>query len=245
MVDNRDVKVAIIAHGAGSNAGVARLLLPPEALGCDDAVYLDDRTGRIEDVISAIDDTFAQRFAEGQDLLVAGISLGAHAAAMWSAQRAAVGASTSQRLVLALPAWTGGPDAVAAATAASARDIRARGMTAVLRELQDMAQLGQVPRVVVDLVRRGWTAYDAETLAQVLQNAADSPGPSLEELRSIRAATTVVTWPDDALHPESVGQTWADAIDNAARTEINWEELSADVQAFARTVARSLALTGG
>ncbi|MGQ0576039.1 MAG: alpha/beta hydrolase, partial [Pseudonocardia sp.] len=60
-------------------------------------------------------------------LLVGGVSLGAHVAARWAADRGAAGIAG---LLLALPAWTGPAGAAPAARAARARaaKVRAHGL---------------------------------------------------------------------------------------------------------------------
>lgn len=234
--------VGIIAHGAGSNANVARALLPAESLCCDDVIYLEERSGEIEAVIASIASVAGPLLDAGQDVVVGGISLGAHAAAAWAAISGALTGPLPVRLVLALPAWTGAPDAVAAATRSSAARIRAVGIDSVLHDLQTLAQAGQASPVVAELVRRSWASYDDEALAQALEGAAASPAPDVAALRAIRAATVVITWPGDPLHPESVGRRWAQEIPGAIWTQVTWSEMAVDIGAFARSVARAVAL---
>lgn len=194
-------RIALLAHGAGSCRDTALRLLGTAVPDGVVPVAIDAR-GNVEDVVALLDAA-----ARGHEVaLVGGVSLGAHAAALWSARG---GRSTA--LLLALPAWTGPPGAVAGLTAATATDVLARGRDAVLAGIAASAPGDWV----VEELRRGWLEQDDDGLAAALLAAARSPGPSIEELTRIEVPAAVVALADDPLHPEAVARSWASAIPGA------------------------------
>jgi len=193
--------VALLVHGAGSCPATARLLLDAAVPYGVETVAVDARGG-IEELVQVIDVA-----AEGRDVhLLAGISLGAHAAALWAARGGRAAA-----LLLVMPAWIGRPDPIAALTAASAEDIERRGRDAVLAEIAAAAP----DDWVVEELQRGWSTYGDEQLVAILRAAAASAGPTLTELAGIDVPTAVVALADDPLHPEAVARRWATAIRGA------------------------------
>lgn len=203
--------VAVLTHGAGSTGEFVRRALPAAALGVDDVVALDDRTGRVDEVMDLIDAAARSALARGDRVVVGGVSLGAHAAARWAVERAP--ADGVDRLVLALPAWTGPPDHVAAATAAAADEIEAVGSREVLRRLAgDPAHAGDW--VVAELAR-AWPVYGDAVLVRALRNAGSSHGPTVAVLRRITMRATVVALADDPLHPATVAREWSRALVDA------------------------------
>ncbi len=195
-------RIALLAHGAGSCPETVRGLLGPAVPAGAEAVAVDARGG-VDDVVARLADS-----ARGHDVvLVAGVSLGAHAAALWSAR-----GGRSSGLLLAMPAWTGPPDDVAALTASSAADVRARGRDAVLADIERTAP----DDWVVAELRRGWATYDDDAdLAAALLAALRSPGPTLAELARVDVPPAVVALADDPVHPEAVARAWADVIPGA------------------------------
>jgi pimeloyl-ACP methyl ester carboxylesterase len=195
-------RIALLAHGAGSCPDTVRRLLGPAVPEGVDTVAVDARGG-VDDLVARLADAAAARDV----VLVAGVSLGAHAAALWAAR----GGRTAG-LLLAMPAWTGPPGDVAALTAASAADVLARGRAAVLADLERTAP----DDWVVAELRRGWATYDDDAeLADVLRAAASSPGPTLQELALLDVPTAVVALAGDPVHPERVARAWAGAIPGA------------------------------
>lgn len=149
------------------------------------------RSGRFEDYLRSLSDDCA---------VAGGISLGAHAAA-WHA------ASSGWRrpLILVMPAWTGPPGAVAAATLASGEQIATLGVTGVLDGLDDHDW-------VVQALRRAWANYEPDVLAAALRDAATTSAPDPAQLAAIRAPTLVIGLADDPLHPVGVAEQWHSCI---------------------------------
>jgi pimeloyl-ACP methyl ester carboxylesterase len=178
-----------------------RLLAPAVPDGVEARAV--DARGTVEDVVARL-----VLAARGREIAFAGgISLGAHAVALWAARGGA-----TRELLLAMPAWTGVPEQVAALTAATAADVETIGVERVLDRVGSVAADGDW---VLEELRRGWRTYDDVLLAATLRAAASSPGPTPEELARITAPTAVVALADDPLHPVVVAQHWALCIPGA------------------------------
>ena len=194
-------RIALLAHGAGSCPETALRLLGPAVPPGAEPVAIDAR-GTVDDVVGRLDDA-----ARRHDVvLVGGISLGAHAAALWSADTGA-----TSELLLVMPAWSGRPDDVAALTAATADDVERFGIERVLASITALAG----DDWVLDELRRGWRTYDDVLLAATLRAAATSPGPTPATLAAITAPTAVVALDDDPLHPAEVARSWAALVPGA------------------------------
>lgn len=240
---------AIVCHGAGSSGAAARLLIPPEVLGASSVAYPEDRSGDVEEVIGVID-AWDRALDDDAERVVAGISLGAHAAARWAARRrrsdsGRTGPRAGQpdpplSLMLALPAWTGPPGPAAAATRASADQVRRRGISAVLAEMT-ATDLGD-RATIVDLLSMAWSEYDAESLAAALDRAAASHGPTQNDLAALRCRAAVAWWEDDPFHPQEVGLTWSRAIPGARAAHIPWTAMSENPGALGAGAAGLLGL---
>lgn len=209
------VVTTVVVHGAGSTGAAAVALLGSSLLGADeDTVLIEDRTGDVEQVIAALDDTMAR---QPHCTSIVGVSLGAHAVARWAS-----GAGGSvPTLVCVLPAWIGEPSQSAQVTAAAGRGIAAAGIDA---SLQALAHEGSHPDIV-DLLRISWPVYSDESLAASLARASRGRGPTESELAAIRGPVAVVGWGQDAFHPDAVAREWArhlprSVIALAARPEI-------------------------
>ena len=198
--------VALLVHGAGSTPDAVRRLLGPAAAGAD-VVALDAR-GTLDDVVGAVTAAVDTAERSGRSIeVVGGISLGAHVVARWAAART----GPSPDLVLAMPAWTGAPDAIASLTASSADEVEHEGTAAILDRL-----LAESPDDwVVDELVRAWAGRDPVELARSLRSAALSPAPDVAELALVRARTVVVALAEDPLHPARVAEQWAAAIPGA------------------------------
>ena len=116
-------------------------------------------------------------------------------------------------MVLVLPAWTGAPGAVAAATAASADLVERLGTDGAL------AAAGTAVGWVAAELAAAWPAY-GEGLAASLRAAAAAPGPTPAELAALPVPAGLVAFPDDPLHPAAVAHDWAAAIPRAAVREL-------------------------
>jgi len=225
-------RVALLAHGAGSTADAAvRLLhaaLPPGV----DPVGLDAR-GSLDQVVAAVSAAYDAHGAGHDVALVGGISLGAHAVATWASGR-----TDCPDLVLAMPAWTSGPDEVAALTAQAARRIAEEGIAAELDRLgREDALRGDW---VLDELVRAWAAYDDLALSRALAQAAASPGPGEAALRRITARTAVVALGDDPLHPERVARRWAGLVPDSTLVVVPRRRPDTDRAALGRAARQAL-----
>jgi len=137
-------------------------------------------------------------------------------------------------LVLALPAWTGAPGAVAAATAASADLVERLGTAAAL------AAAGTAVGWVAAELATAWPAY-GDGLAASLRAAAAAPGPTLAELAALPVPAGLVTFAGDPLHPAAVAHEWAAAMPRATVRELPLVAPAADRSVLATTALAALA----
>ena len=223
-------RIALLAHGAGSCPETAVRLLGPAVPTGAETIGIDAR-GSVDDVVARL-----ERAARGNEVVLAGgISLGAHAVALWSA-----GGGAASGLLLAMPAWTGVPDGVAALTAATAGDVESYGIERVLARVGALAG----DDWVLDELRRGWRSYDDVLLAATLRAAASSPGPTPEALAAVTAPTAVVALGDDPLHPVEVARSWAGLVPGARLAVVDRHEPRVDRGVLGRTGRRLLDTAG-
>ena len=173
-----------------------RLVAPPPVAG----------RGVVDAMWRALD---AATGEHGTNLLVGGVSLGAHVAATWAARHPGRCAG----LLIALPGWVGPPGYAPAAVAAraSADAVRRDGLEATLTAVRTTAG----PRWVADELDRAWRGYGS-ALAESLHAAAATPAPTTGELRRLALPAGVAALADDPLHPRAVARRWADALPRAA-----------------------------
>ena len=164
--------------------------------------------------------------------LVGGVSLGAHTAARWVG--APAGRVELDGVLLVLPAWTGAPGAVAAATAASADLVKRLGTDGAL------AAAGTAVGWVAAELAAAWPAY-GDALAASLRAAAAAPGPTPAELAALSVPAGLVAFPDDPLHPAAVAHDWAAAIPRAAVRELLLAAPAADRSVLGTTALAALA----
>ena len=226
-------RLVLVAHGAGSTPDVALRLLAPALPRSVELVAIDAR-GHIDRLVSRLSDA-----AAGHEIvLAAGISLGAHAVALWAAHGASPDA-----ILLVMPAWTGIPTDVAALTARSARAVAERGSEAMLVEMALDPTLRD--DWVLEEVTRGWSGYADPDLAHALHSAAVSPAPTLKDLALITVATAVVALDDDPLHPTDIARAWASTIRGAALELVPRYEPASDRGALGRAGLRGLERASG
>lgn len=199
---------AVLTHGAGSTADfLERSLGAP--LRADGWVpeWVDDRSGSVDQVARAV----GRAVGPGVGL-VGGISLGAHAVALWAAEQAAL-PDLVDALVLLLPAWTGPPGGVAGLSAEAASRLEQLGVDAALAEVDDGSWVSAE-------LRAAWPTYGSD-LAPALRATSESPGPTLEALSRIRVPVGVVGLVGDPFHPIEVARAWRDALPWAALVELD------------------------
>lgn len=109
-----------------------------------------------------------------------------------------------------LPAWTGAPGPIAAATAAQAADFERYGIAGCLDRIATAR-----PGWVADTLAASWPRHRQPQIVAALRAVALSNGPTTAELASLRMPVTVVAQADDPLHPIAVAELWADAIPGA------------------------------
>lgn len=193
----------MLAHGSGSCADFVRRAFGP-ALAEDGIrlVAVEDRSG---DVDAVRDLLLRTARAEGADLL-GGISLGEHAAV-----GAALELPGLAGLLLALPAWTGPPGAVAALSGLAADEIVAQGLTAALSRIAGGSWVGEE-------LAAAWPGYGEASLVAALRRTARSAGPTLAELATVDVPAGLVAFATDPFHPVATAREWADALPHAALT---------------------------
>lgn len=130
-----------------------------------------------------------------------GVSLGAHAAAMYAARSGWTGP-----LYLVMPAWTGPPGPVAALTAHTADRIE---QTSVAQVLNAITASAPDDWVTAELVQ-AWSGMARADLIRALRVAADQPAPTVADLATLSTHPTVVALADDPTHPQQVAQRWAE-----------------------------------
>lgn len=197
--------VAVVLPGTGSTADFVTRAFGPALDAAGFALATADPEPG-SDVVTAAFDALDEAVARYRPRLVGGVSLGAHVAARWAAARDAPGSPfrmwSPDGLLLALPAWTGPPADVAAASARAAYQIRQRGLTRTLAD----ARRNAVPWIGEEITR-AWPGY-GDALADTLDAAAASAGPAAPELGQIRIPVGLVAFTDDPLHPVDVAECW-------------------------------------
>jgi pimeloyl-ACP methyl ester carboxylesterase len=170
--------------------------------------------------------------ADAGPFLVGGISLGAHVATAWAAERAPVGLAG---VLVAMPAWTGEADGAPAAGAAraTAEQVRAGGLAAAVA-----AARAGAPRWLADELARAWAGYGSG-LADALDAAAAQPAPDLAALASLAVPVGIAALVDDPVHPLATARAWARALPCAALCTTTLAELGADPAVLGRTAVRA------
>lgn len=162
------------------------------------AVLTAPRVRTLSERLTAIENASA-----GHPIVVGGVSLGAHVAASWAVRNP----DRCAGLILALPAWTGAPNGAPAAQAAkvSAEIVTNHGLETALQGTSGWL------RAELD---RAWRGY-GDQLVPHLEEAAESPAPTLDELKTLDVPTGIVGCTDDPVHPIDVAEAWAEAIPRA------------------------------
>jgi pimeloyl-ACP methyl ester carboxylesterase len=162
---------------------------------------------------------------EHGELLVGGISFGAHLAAEWAVRNP----GRCGGLLAALPAWNGAPGPAPASRAATlSADLVARsGVDAAL------AQADGGPGWLRAELDRAWRRH-GDGLAAGLRVASARPAPTLAELAGLAVPAGVGTCTDDPIHPTKVAAEWAATLPRAALGETTLAALGADRESLGR-----------
>jgi pimeloyl-ACP methyl ester carboxylesterase len=219
-----EVPAAVLLPGTGSDEVFVRAVFagPLRALGVPLIAPPPPPGAELAAGYLAILDALADEYGE---LLVGGISFGAHLAAEW----AVANPGRCGGLLAALPAWNGVPGPAPASLAATlSADLVARsGVAAAL------TQAAGSPDWLRAELDRAWRRH-GEDLAAGLRAAAGRPAPSLEELAALRVPAGIGTCTDDPIHPAEVASEWAGALPRAALGETTLTALGADRESLGR-----------
>ena len=214
----------MLLPGTGSDEVFVRAVFagPLRALGVPLRTPPPPPGASLADGYLAILDELADEHGE---LLVGGISFGAHLAAEWAVRNP----GRCGGLLAALPAWNGPPGPAPASLAATlSADLVARsGVSAAL------AQTEGSPDWLRAELDRAWRRH-GDGLAAGLRVAAARPSPSLEELAGLDVPAGVGTCTDDPIHPTKVAAEWAAALPRAALGETTLAALGADRESLGR-----------
>jgi pimeloyl-ACP methyl ester carboxylesterase len=218
------VPAAVLLPGTGSDEVFVRAAFagPLRALGVPLLAPPPPAGAALADGYLATLDALADEHGE---LLVGGISFGAHLAAEW----AVANPGRCGGLLAALPAWNGRPDQAPASLAAtlSADLVAGSGVGAAL------AQTAGSPDWLRAELDRAWRRH-GDGLAAGLRVAAGRPSPTLGELAALDVPAGIGTCTDDPIHPTKVAAEWARALPRAALGETTLTALGADRESLGR-----------
>ncbi len=184
LTGSPDGPLAVLLPGTASTGDFVRRAFGAPLAAFGIGLISDDppRAGTVAERLAGLDEAVARY----RPVLVGGVSIGAHLAVRWAAAR--TGGHRPDGLLLAMPAWTGPPEAIAAASGAAAGEVERAGVSATLRRIRAGADDWPDAGWVVDELAAAWPRYTATELAGTLRATAGSPGPSRGELASDRAA---------------------------------------------------------
>ena len=222
---NRDCR-AVVLHGAGSTGTTAQVLLGPllKAAGLSprSSEYWEDRSGDVKTVSGRVSEWLRATALDDQTRILCGISLGAHALVL--ALASTPRPFWPDAALVALPAWTGAPDATARLTAAAAEEIAADGADAALARIRALDD--PLRTWVVVSLERDWTRYPVGELVEALDRASMGCGPTLDEIRTVDLPVVVLSLPGDPFHPEQVASEWARLLPAAALVSLDPHSLA-------------------
>lgn len=233
--------VALLPGSGSSGDFLARAFAP--IIGTANTIVVSHESGDAQAAATVLAQAYDQCADAGVPITrVIGVSIGAHAAAWWasrlplpppdSAQSTEPNHHAALDLVLALPAWTGPPDAIATITAHSAERLATTGIDS---ELATLHQQFPGDWVVAEL-DSAWRHRELAPLATALRGTAASAAPTIEDLARIAIPTCVVALADDPLHPASVARQWTDAIPSAVFASVSRHAPATDRAVFGQAV---------
>jgi pimeloyl-ACP methyl ester carboxylesterase len=150
-------------------------------------------------------------------IAVGGISIGAAVATSWALAHPA----RAVAVLAALPAWTGEPDAAAAALAArySAHQLRTDGLAAAIAQMRASS-----PPWLSDELTRSWVGQ-WPALPDAMEEASAYVAPTVDELATLGVPMGVAAATDDPVHPVEVALEWVAAAPRAALQTFTLDEL--------------------
>lgn len=225
---------AVLLPGTGSDEVFVRAVFagPLRALGVPLLTPAPPPGATLAEGYLAILDALADEHGE---LLVGGISFGAHLAAEWAVRNP----GRCGGLLAALPAWNGAPGPAPASLAASlSADLVARsGVGAAL------AQTAGSPDWLRAELDRAWRRH-GDGLAASLRVAAARPAPSTAELAALKVPAGVGTCTDDPIHPTKVASEWAATLPRAALGATTLAALGTDRESLGRATVLAFLRAG-
>ena len=220
---------ALLLPGTASTAEfVARAFGPALAAAGFGLVSGELTPGADDDGALAELDRAVARF---RPALVGGVSRGAHLAVRWAdsaPQHAPEG------LMLAMPAWTGPPGPVAAASAAAAQEVERVGVAAAVAAVRRRTASWPHAAWVVEELASAWPRHSAAELTASLRATSHSSGPTIGELAAVAVPCGVVALTDDPLHPAAVARDWAATIPGAKLVETDLAAVGRDRRTLGR-----------
>jgi pimeloyl-ACP methyl ester carboxylesterase len=238
-----DRPAVVVAHGVGSSARFVAAACAAPLLAAGWRLVTYDARGHGGSTPCRAPDDHALD-AHVQDLaavvgstegaaVVAGISLGGHAALRW------VG---SLPRVVCLPAWSGRARAGEGPHAYVAAEVRSRGTAAVIDRLRADTTM---PCWLRDTLVTDYARHDPESLAAALLALDGGEAPDEREVGALEVPLGVIAWHDDPGHPFAVAERLVGAVPGATLTELAIEDLEDDLTRFGAAIVaalRSLAL---
>ncbi|ALE18482.1 alpha/beta fold hydrolase [Lawsonella clevelandensis] len=201
-------------------------------------VAVDPQPGHLlEGFLSDVNDVLAEATQAGERVIIAGVSIGAIAACRIALQEShrenshAVVPSPLAAVVALMAPWTGdgfhtAPAALSAGATAAALD--ELGIAEVRA-----AMVASSPQWLSALQDPCWERYGDE-LAALMREVSVTPSLTSKEFTRITTPVGVVSVDDDPLHPATVGQEWAAALQNSATTHLCLSDIEKDVAVFSR-----------
>jgi pimeloyl-ACP methyl ester carboxylesterase len=210
------------AFGAPLRAAGIALCAPPPRPGAEVVVGYRH----------SLDDAARVARRDGRRLLVGGVSLGAQVAARWAAAHPG---PPLGGLLLALPAWTGsaGDAPAALAALATAQAVRRDGLAATVD-----ATRANTPEWLAEELARAWHGH-GDRLADSLEAAAATAGPTEAELGAIEVPAALVGLRDDPVHPWTVAARWRRLLTRSALFGATLAGLGADRAILGRAAMRA------
>lgn len=211
----------LVVHGAGSTGATAQALLQPlwqEALPDPWTVTaVEDRTGDVEEVAEHVAVWLRGTAGAHSRRIVAGISLGAHAAIL-GAMRAGDSEPPSC-IVAAMPAWLGPADGTARLTQRAGSEIAEKGISQTIERIRREAPIDR--EWVIRALEEDWSRYTDDSLSASLATAARGRAPEPSELRQLDFPVLLLGIDDDPLHPRAVSESWLRHLDQGRLATID------------------------